>query len=129
MMASKNFIAEVLSAHADQLLRQQKANHNYADLFPNNEDLPPLLNLADHVQAALQPVQPHQTFKDRLQRDLMAAAHLRQAELEARQPPNRQPIYIALMTLVAMGSVLLLWRWRVQSGLLGEQLESSSSSM
>jgi hypothetical protein len=129
MMASKNFIAEVLSAHADQLLRQQKANHNYADLFPNNEDLPPLLNLADHVRAALQPVQPHQTFKDRLQRDLMAAAHLRQAELEARQPPNRQPVYIALMTLVAMGSVLLLWRWRVQSGLLGDQLESSSSSM
>ena len=111
-MASKNFISEVLSAHADQLLRQQRANHSYQDLFPNNEDLPPLLNLADHVKDALQPVQPQQTFKDRLQRDLMAAAHLRQAELETRRAPNRQPIIIALMTLIAMGSLLLFWRRR-----------------
>jgi hypothetical protein len=111
-MASKNFISEVLSAHADQLLRQQKANHSYNDLFPNNTDLPPLLNLADHVKDALQPVQPQQTFKDRLQRDLMAAAHLRQAEKEVRRPSHRQPLFIALMTVVAMGSLLLFWRRR-----------------
>ena len=77
-MPYKNLISEVLSAHADQLLKKQNRSRDYTALFPDNQDLPKLLTLADHVKAALEPVAPSNDFKERLQRDLMAAAHLKQ---------------------------------------------------
>jgi len=49
-MPYKNLISDVLSAHADQILQDQNYEESYASLFPENQNLPPLLNLADHVK-------------------------------------------------------------------------------
>ncbi len=77
-MPYKNFITEVLSAHADQLLNKNDRNPDYVRLFPNHRDLPSLLSLATHVKSALEPVAPAATFTDRLHADLLAAAQSRQ---------------------------------------------------
>ncbi|RME42850.1 MAG: hypothetical protein D6796_13845, partial [Caldilineae bacterium] len=77
-MARKRLLTEILAAHADQILQRRARGEDYARLLPDDEDLPPLLSLADHVRDALQPVAPSSAFTDQLQRDLMAAAHLKQ---------------------------------------------------
>jgi len=79
-MARKRLITEILAAHADQLLKHRAGGKDYARLFPDDADLPPLLSLADHVRDALQPVAPSPSFTDQLQRDLMAAAHLKRTQ-------------------------------------------------
>ncbi len=82
-MPYKNFITEVLSAHADKLSRKDPGEADYAHLFPNNRDLPSLLILATQVKSALEPVTPPASFTDRLHQDLITAAQVRQ---RARQP-------------------------------------------
>ena len=79
-MPYRNFITEVLSAHADQLLNKTNRNPDYVRLFPNHRDLPSLLSLATHVKSALEPVAPAATFTDRLHADLLAAAQSRQQQ-------------------------------------------------
>ena len=79
-MVYKNLIIEVLAAHADRLRGKKLNRHNYIDLFPNQDDLPALLTLADKVQATLSPVSPSASFKAQLRHDLMAAAHNKQAQ-------------------------------------------------
>lgn len=69
-MPYKNFMTEVLSAHAEQKLGHQ----NYAQLFPGNKDLPVLLSLADKIRNALEPVSAPPSFTDKLHQDLVAAA-------------------------------------------------------
>jgi len=69
-MPYKNFMTEVLSAHAEQKLDHQ----NYAQLFPGNKDLPVLLSLADKIKNALEPVSAPPSFTDKLHQDLVAAA-------------------------------------------------------
>ena len=117
-MSYKNLIAEVLSAHADQILKAEKSGQDYATMFPNQEELPPLLCLANHVHAALQPVNPPQSFKDQLQRDLLAAAHLKQAEqaAAAQKPfPFLPPkLTVALTMLITLVIGLLFYRSRQQ---------------
>jgi hypothetical protein len=119
-MPYKNLISEVLSAHADQLLKKQNKSRDYARLFPDNQDLPPLLTLADHVNAALQPVQPPQSFKEQLQRDLMAAARMKQfAREETAQSPSvyQTPLLISaiISALIVLGSLFVFFRWQHQS--------------
>jgi|GEM_PF-1246061 len=82
-MPYKNFITEVLSAHAEQLLNKNDRNPDYVRLFPNQRELPVLLSLATQVKSALEPVAPTATFTDRLHSDLLAAA-------QSRQQRNRQ---------------------------------------
>lgn len=113
-MSYKNLIAEVLAEHADQLLKKQKNSQDYVSLFPNHKDLPPLLTLADHINAALQPVNPPQTFKDQLQRDLIAAARVKQSEGEqATEKQVRPPtVTIALTMLITLIIGLFFFRWK-----------------
>jgi hypothetical protein len=117
-MSYKNLIAEVLSAHADQILKAEKTGQDYAIMFPNQEELPSLLCLADHVHAALQPVNPPQSFKDQLQRDLLAAAHLKQAEqttaTQEHFPFLPPKLTVALTMLITLVIGLLFYRSRQQ---------------
>lgn len=115
-MSYKNLIAEVLAEHADQLLKKQKKSQDYVNLFPNHKDLPPLLTLADHINAALQPVNPPQTFKDQLQRDLIAAARVKQSEGEQATQKQVMPlpptVTIALTMLITLIIGLFFFRWK-----------------
>ncbi len=86
-MPYKNFITEVLSAHADQLLHKNDRHPDYVRLFPNHRDLPALLSLATHVKSALEPVAPAATFTDRLHADLLAAAQSRQRQRSSAPLP------------------------------------------
>ena len=117
-MSYKNLIIEVLSAHADQLLKAEQRSRDYAALFPHQTELPPLLTLADQVNAALQPINPPQSFKEQLQRDLLAAAHLKQAKEEqlGRQSPLLLPptLVVALTMLMTLLIGLLFYRTRQQ---------------
>jgi len=109
-MSYKNLITEVLSLHADQILQQTTDRREYATLFPSQEELPSLLSLADQVQAALQPVNPPKAFRDQLQRDLLAAAHLRQATDEEtatqssflRSPPASIALTLLLTLIIGL---------------------------
>lgn len=116
-MTDKKLITEVLSAHADHLLAQQGRAEDYARLFPGDAELPRLLSLADQVKSTLQPITPPLSFKEQLQRDLVAAAQMKQ--LEHARMATRQPaapaMPLLISALVVAGAVLgglfwLLWR-------------------
>lgn len=81
-MAYKNLFAEVLAAQADQLRKGIHISKDYVQLFPGEPELHALLALTERIKAVLQPVEPDPAFKAQLQRDLLAAAYLRQAEAE-----------------------------------------------
>lgn len=72
-------LKEVLAAHADQMLKDNENSQELLELFPQERDLAPLLNVATQVKSTLKPTRPSTTFEENLRRDLMAAAHLRQA--------------------------------------------------
>lgn len=112
-MTNKKLISEILSAHADHLLSQHNRAEDYAQLFPDNAELPPLLSLADHVKSALQPVNPPRSFKEQLQRDLMVAAQTKQVEqvrIAARRQANCSLTMIAGALLLA-GAALSGLAW------------------
>lgn len=115
-MTNKKLISEILSAHADQLLKRQKSGEDYAQLFPENQDLPPLLNLADHVKSVLEPMTPPQSFKQQLQKELIAAARMKQLNQEFVPSNLPQPSIPLLVSAVAgillalSGLVWVLWR-------------------
>ncbi len=114
-MPYKNLISNVLAAHADQILQDQNYGENYTRLFPENTNLPPLLNLAEQVKETLQPVAPPNAFKEQLQRDLMAAARLKQVRAEQQ---NETSLFVPLLISAAialMGLTFLRLRMRQQS--------------
>lgn len=122
-MTNKKLISEILSAHADHLLARRNRAEDYAQLFPDNTELPPLLSLADHVKSALQPVNLPRSFKEQLQRDLMAAAQMKQVEqvrIAAQKRANRSLAIIALAFLIAgaalSGLAWLLYRQKSRQG-------------
>jgi len=107
-MTQKKIMLEVLSAHAEQLLKNQNRSQDYISLFPENEDLPPLLSLAGHIKEALQPVTLPPSFKAQLQKDLMAAAHLRQVRRAGRAGPHLNATRISLFISAGVGAILAL---------------------
>ncbi len=116
-MRYKNLITEVLSAHADQLLKKQNRERDYTQLFPDNQDLPVLLTLADQVQATLKPVDASSSFKKQLYQDLLAAAHLKQFEKEQsvshkKTVPNSFLISVIFSALIAVSSIVLYVRYQ-----------------
>jgi len=115
-MSYQNLIAEVLSAHADQLLKEAKNGQDYAKLFPDQAELPLLLTLADRIKAVLKPVPPPESFKEQLQRDLLAAAYLKQAEskksITHQVLPPSPKVTIALTMLITVLIGLFLKRWK-----------------
>jgi len=112
-MPYKNLISDVLAAHADQILQGQNYEETYTQLFPEDKNLPPLLNLAEQVKETLQPVSPPNAFKEQLQRDLMAAARLKQAQAEQH---NKSSLFVPLLISAAIALMgLMFLRLRQQS--------------
>jgi hypothetical protein len=119
-----NIIAEVLAAHADQLLNRETNSQDYADLFPAHEDqLTPLLQIAQRVKATLVPVTPSPEFEAGLKRELLTAAAKR---AEAQRSRKHSPLLQRRGVLIgaAVGSAIsvagivaaLLWRQRDTAG-------------
>ncbi len=115
-MPYKNFITEVLSAHADQLLNKNDRDPDYVRLFPQHRDLPSLLSLAAQVKSALEPVAPAATFTDRLHADLLAAAQSRQHPQNSSATLMTSPIVISSIVggLLAIAGIFLFVRNQMQ---------------
>ena len=111
-MPYKNLVSDVLAAHADQILKNQNYGENYTRLFPDDENLPPLLNLAEQVKETLQPVSPPDDFKEQLQRDLMAAAYLQQAQAKQQNEATEASLLLPLLfsAVIALMGLLFLRR-------------------
>lgn len=108
-MPYKNFMTEVLSAHAEQKLDTQ----NYAQLFPKNKDLPTLLFLADKIRTALEPVSAPASFTERLHQDLLTTAHQKYHQNEQTPSHNlNAPLFISaiISATIVLGSILLFVR-------------------
>ncbi len=115
-MPYKNFITEVLSAHAEQLRHKTRSRQDYLTLFPQHQDLPPLLSLADQVKHALSPVTPESTFTRQLHQELLAAAQKRRAEAAAQQTGLSSPVMISALVggMLVLVSVFLFVRSQLQ---------------
>jgi hypothetical protein len=115
-----NIIAEVLAAHADQLLNKETNSQDYVNLFPDHEgELTPLLQIAQRIRETLVPVAPSPEFEASLKRELLTAAVKR---AEAQKSRNHSPLLQRRGVLIgaAVGSAIsvagiiaaLLWRQR-----------------
>lgn len=98
-------LAEILAAHADQLKTGRGKGSDYLAMFPEYEEkLSPLLETAEKVKEALEPVDPAPTFCQSLQDDLLAAGQRRPAEVAPQlvRIPGRQ----ILIRAAALGSAV-----------------------
>jgi hypothetical protein len=74
-------LAEILAAHANQLKKGQGKGSYYLAMFPNyQEELKPLLEIAEKVKEMLELVEPAPAFCQSLHDDLLAAGQRRLAE-------------------------------------------------
>lgn len=112
----KKRLKEILSAHADQLVEGSAQQPNQAEhlLEDNPEELTSLLAVAERVKSTLTPITPATDFETELKRELLATAHLRQAE--GYVPPNPERdlmILAALVGLMAMfAGIFIMLRLR-----------------
>ncbi len=107
-MPYKNFMTEVLSAHAEQKLDHQ----NYAQLFPGNDELPALLSLADRIKSALEPVSAPSSFTQKLHQDLVTAAAQKNRQNEQSSVALTSPMFFSaiLSALLVLSSILFFVR-------------------
>ena len=74
-------LAEILTAHADQMNRGQGKGSDYLVMFPDHQEkLKPLLETAERVKQVLEPVDPAPAFCQSLHEDLLTAGRRRLAE-------------------------------------------------
>ena len=94
----KKILREILAAHADQLVQGKATSKDYLSLLPEtDDDLAPLLNVAEWVQSTLRPITPPNKFENDLKQELLATAQQRQ--IDGYTPPHP---YRDLMILIAM---------------------------
>ena len=113
-MSYKRLIADILNAHADQLLAQSNTSKNYVTLLPDQIELHKLLHLATHIHQTLKPIQPSEKFRQQLYQDLMAEAHLNLVKAQQTSPSTfhalRSPKIPILLTMVVTLLVGFYWR-------------------
>ena len=102
---NEQVVAEVLAAHADQLVQGDAREEEYLALFPEYQtELAPLLKLARQAKGTLALVQPSEAFRNRLRQELLTSASKESAvSLSAKRPPWRQAWVIGA---AAAGSVI-----------------------
>jgi hypothetical protein len=102
---NEQMMAEVLAAHADQLLRGEAREAEYLALFPEyRKELEPLLALARQTKETLASVRPSEAFRKRLRQELLTAAKQEtEASASTERPRWRQPWVIGA---AALGSVI-----------------------
>lgn len=113
----KRLLKEILAAHADRLVKGQATGKDYLQLLSEPDDeLAPLLNMAEQVQSTLKPITPANNFEQQLKQDLLKTAHLRQ--VEGYTPPNPiRDLFILVTTtafFVSLAVVLLAVKRRNQ---------------
>ena len=111
----KKLLKEILAAHADQLLKGRATSKDYLDLLPErDEDLAPLLDVAERVQSTLKPITPTNKFERDLKKELISTAQQRQ--VEGYKPPNpSRDLFILMATaafIVSLTTVLIALRRR-----------------
>ncbi len=101
----KKKLKEILAAHADRLVTGQAAGEDYMQFLPDSDDeLTPLLTVAERVQSTLRPVSPPHEFEEELKRQLLTTAHLRQ--VEGYEPPHPfRDLFMLLLALALVFSV------------------------
>lgn len=97
-------LKEILAAHADQLLKGNATGEDYLDLLPDDE-LAPLLDVAERVQLTIKSVSP--ANKEELKRELLTTAHIRKVEGYVPPDPTRDLFY-ALVTLAFVVSLTVV---------------------
>ncbi len=102
-----NLIMEILSEQSEHLIHGKRLDLNaYLSRAPQSEnELRPLLNLAERVQRALVPVSPTRVFRDRLREGLMLAASHRQTH-NLIQVANPNPWRYWWVGAAALGSAV-----------------------
>jgi hypothetical protein len=100
----RKLLAEILAAHADQLVNGHADDH-YFDLFSaRDEEISPLLGVAELVSSTLKPVSPPKKFESDLKQQLLATAQQYQAQ--GYRPPH--PFRDLLVVLAAFTFVVSL---------------------
>jgi hypothetical protein len=112
----KRMLKEILAAHADQLVKGKATGKDYLDLLPGqDEELAPLLDVAERVQSTLKPVTPANRFEQSLKQDLLSTAQLRQQA--GYTPPNpTRDLFILVATtafFVSLAVVIIAIRRRI----------------
>jgi urease gamma subunit len=102
----RRLIKEILAAHADQIVRTDRTGHEVRELFPEEEELVPLLDVAEQVKTWLKPAQPSADFEENLRRDLMVAAHLRRASQNADPDGARREFIFSALALAVVALVV-----------------------
>jgi hypothetical protein len=115
-------IANVLTAHADYLVSIKTWDEDQMKRLPTHQDeLAPLLGIAERLNETLKPVPPAPAFKTRLRQELLASAARRAEERGiAKRVPFLRRKEVVIGVAAAIGSVLsvagivvaLLWRQR-----------------
>jgi hypothetical protein len=98
-------LAEILTAHANQLKKGQGKGSDYLAMFPDyQETLKPLLETAEKVNEVLGPVEPAPAFCQSLYKELLAAGQRRLVgEVPELARSHRKQI---LIRAAAMGSAV-----------------------
>ena len=111
-------LKDILATHSDQLLQGRHLRvEDYPDLSPEDQhELARLLDVAEQVQSTLQHVSPPRSFENNLKKELLATAHLRQAEGYVPPNPSRDLLVLAAIMafFVSLAGVLLALRLRRQ---------------
>ncbi len=108
---------EILAAHADQLAKGDNRTRDYLELVPEQEnELAPLLQVAERVKSILEPIAPADSFEAQLKRDLLAVAHMHRVQGYTPPDPSRGLLILAgiFAFLVSLASLLVALRLRSQ---------------
>jgi hypothetical protein len=112
---------EILSTHADQLVHGEHPQaEDYEGLSAKDQnEISPLLNVAEKIGSAVRPVKPPQRFEVDLKKELLTTAYLRQAEGYRPPNPERELLIVGLVigfVISLVGSVIAwrVYRWRNQ---------------
>ena len=109
----KKMIREILAAHADQLVNGKATSEDYLKLLPErNNELKPLLSVAEQVQSALRPITPTNKFERDLKQELLTLAQ--QHQLEGYRPPSISRDLLVLSAtltfILSLGLLLIAMR-------------------
>ena len=115
----KKILREILAAHADQLVQGKATSKDYLSLLPEtDDDLAPLLSVAEWVQSTLRPITPPNKFENDLKQELLATALQRQIDGYSPPHPYRDLFLLVAMVsfIVSLTAVLLSLRHRGAAG-------------
>jgi hypothetical protein len=114
----KKMLKEILAAHADQLVKDKATSKAYLELLPDrDEELAPLLDVAERVQSTLRPITPTDEFEQELKRELLTTAHLRQVEGYTSPNPARDLLFVLIVSIgfiLSLAVVLIAAQYRSQ---------------